>query len=166
MVKYGKELFSDNVNQLVTIIVSLALAIVAQKLSGDIVNMSFLNFIKDGYGLNSNTEQFSNLGNVLLSFIMYVVGCSFLLWMGITNLVTYNEMGTKPLMFLKIFLGFFQLLLVGLIFIEVKLFSYFMLLVFTSIILIDTLNYAASLEEVKGKSSSLANRNKQVKLKA
>ncbi|MRH41480.1 hypothetical protein GH741_02185 [Aquibacillus halophilus] len=150
MVAYGKELFLDNVNQLTTIIVSLALAICAQKIAGDIANMSLISFIMDGgYSLMSTSEHFSMFRNVLLPFIMYLLACSFLLWMGITNLATYDEKGDQSVMFLKILLGFFQLMLFGLIFVGAKLFSYFLLLVFTVIILIEILNYASSFDEMR-----------------
>ncbi|WP_226035248.1 hypothetical protein [Aquibacillus saliphilus] len=152
MVNHGKEIFQDYVPQLMTIIVSLALAIVAKQLSGDIANTPLIPFITDHYGLIFNSEHLSILHNVLIPFIMYLFSCGLLLWMGITNLVTYNETGAKSLMFLKILLGFFQLLLFGiLIFFDAKLFSYFMLLVFTVIILVDILNYAASFHEVETK---------------
>ncbi|MBM7573012.1 hypothetical protein [Aquibacillus albus] len=147
--KYGKEIFQDNTTQLMTIIVSLALAIVAKKLAGDIANMSLLAFIMEGYTLIDRSGHLSIHRNVLLPFLMYFLSCAFLLWMGVTNLVTCNERHDKSFVLLKILLGYLQLVLFGmLLVISGMLFVYFMVLAFITIILTAVLNFATSFHEV------------------
>ncbi|WP_138416634.1 hypothetical protein [Aquibacillus sediminis] len=145
MINYGKEIFQDNMTQLITIIVSLGLAIVAKKLSGEIANMSIINFIKDGYSYIKDNEHLSLVHDVFVPLSMYIVSCACLLWMGVTNLVTRKEQADSRANFLKLVLGCFQLCLFTIfLFIEGKLFFYFMLLVFTVILLIGAMNVAAS----------------------
>ncbi|MRG85923.1 hypothetical protein [Salinibacillus xinjiangensis] len=148
MIKFGKELFQDHVTQVITILASLALAIVAQKLSGDIANMSLTTFVKEGYSSIIGSEQLSLLYNVLLPFFMYILSCACLLWMGITNIITCNHIEEKSIRFLKVLLGFTQLLLFGVfIVMEGKLFMYFSIMVFTVVILVFILHYVATVQE-------------------
>ncbi|WP_163536369.1 hypothetical protein [Gracilibacillus sp. YIM 98692] len=153
MVKYGKEIFKDNFTQLMTIVVSLVLAIVAQKLSGEIANMSLIAFIMEGYAMIDSSGHLSIYRNVLLPFMMYFLSCAFLLWMGITNFVTCNERADKSFVLLKIVLGYLQFVLFGMLLIfSGKLFVYFMVLAFITIILTAILKFAATFPKVTEKA--------------
>ncbi|MDC3418243.1 hypothetical protein [Aquibacillus salsiterrae] len=150
MVQIGKEIFGDHVSQLVTIVVSLSLAIVAQKLSGDIANMSFITFIMDGYGLMDSNPEVGFFSNILLPFVMYFLSCALLLWIGICNLVTCNDERDKSNVVLKAILGYLQLIMFGMLLVmSGTLFAYFMLLIFTALILTLILDYAASYTDME-----------------
>ncbi|WP_068676751.1 hypothetical protein [Oceanobacillus sp. Castelsardo] len=110
MLQLGKKLFYNNPIQLLLILTCLALALLAQKLSFNIIHLSLNQFIAaktDRIFLAQ--DNFSFIFNVTLPSLSFILSATLLIWMGITNLILFKSEDNKINIILRFILAMIQI---------------------------------------------------------
>lgn len=132
MLQLGKKWFDNNPIQLLIILTCLVLALLAQKLSSNIIHLSLNQFISartDSIFLNQ--ENFSFILNVTLPSLFFILSSFLIIWMGITNLIFFKRENNIINVVLRCILGVTQIaLFVFFLYTGGKVFFYFLLFIF------------------------------------